>query len=265
MQDNSYRNDRDEIRDLLKQFENLRSGMSHGFLEEESFEKIIDYYDEKDEISKALEAAEFGVGQFPYSSSLLIKKADLLIATRKYEEALDILEKAEILDSSDIDIYILKTDALLALDQHERAVGILEEAITLFEGDNRINLLFELADVYDDYEEFDKVFDCLTHILEYDPINEEALYKYVSGPILPEGEKKASRYTGGLLMNIPTMNWHGSTWGQPTRGLNCLKSQLMPTNTPWQSMKNSIMPTVILLMPISGCENTAMRSSRWRR
>lgn len=177
MQDNSYRNDRDEIRDLLKQFENLRSGMSHGFLEEESFEKIIDYYDEKDEISKALEAAEFGVGQFPYSSSLLIKKADLLIATRKYEEALDILEKAEILDSSDIDIYILKTDALLALDQHERAVGILEEAITLFEGDNRINLLFELADVYDDYEEFDKVFDCLTHILEYDPINEEALYK----------------------------------------------------------------------------------------
>ena len=177
MQDNPYRNDRDEMRDLLRQFENLRAGQSHGFLEEESFEKIIDYFDDKDEIGRALEAVELGVGQFPYSASLMVKIADLLIATRKYNEALEILERAEILDSADIDIYILKTDVFLALDQHEKAVGLLEEAIHSFEGENRINLLFELADVYDDYEEFDKVFDCLVHILEYEPNNEEALYK----------------------------------------------------------------------------------------
>ncbi|HRP55988.1 tetratricopeptide repeat protein [Agriterribacter sp.] len=177
MQDNPYRNDRDEMRDLLRQFENLRAGKSHGFLEEESFEKIIDYFDDKDEIARALEAVELGVGQFPYSASLMVKKADLLIATRKYNEALEILERAEILDSADIDIYILKTDIFLALDQHEKAVELLEEAIHSFESENRINLLFELADVYDDYEEFDKVFDCLVHILEYEPNNEEALYK----------------------------------------------------------------------------------------
>jgi tetratricopeptide (TPR) repeat protein len=34
-----------------------------------------------------------------------------------------------------------------------------------------------LADVYDDYEEFDKVFNCLKLILEQDETNEEALYK----------------------------------------------------------------------------------------
>ncbi|HRQ50972.1 MAG TPA: hypothetical protein PLR74_10580, partial [Agriterribacter sp.] len=108
MQDNSYRNDRDEMRDLLKQFENLRTGMGHGFLEEDAFEKIIDYFDDKDDIAGALEAAELGVGQFPYSAALMVKKADLLIATRRYNDALEMLEKAEILDSSDIDIYILK-------------------------------------------------------------------------------------------------------------------------------------------------------------
>ena len=37
--------------------------------------------------------------------------------------------------------------------------------------------MFELADVYDDYEDFDKVFDCLKMILEDEPNNEEALYK----------------------------------------------------------------------------------------
>jgi tetratricopeptide (TPR) repeat protein len=40
-----------------------------------------------------------------------------------------------------------------------------------------VDLLFELADVYDDYESFEKVFDCLVLILEQEPANEEALYK----------------------------------------------------------------------------------------
>lgn len=177
MKENPYRNDRDEMKDLLRKFENLRAGQSYAFLEEESFEKIIDYFDDKDDIPRALEAAEFGIDQFPYSASLMIKKADLLIATRRYTEALTILEAAEILDSTDIDIYILKTDVFLALDEHEKAVVLLEEALEHFEGEERVNLLFELADVYDDYEEFDKVFDCLVHILKNDPTSEEALYK----------------------------------------------------------------------------------------
>ncbi len=177
MKENPYRQEHNDIREMLKQFENLKAGKSHSYLDEESFERIIDHFDDKDDLSKALEAVEIGIGQYPYSASLKVKKADLLIATRHYNEALSVLQLAEILDNNDIDIYILKTDAYLALDQQEKAVALLEEAIHLFDGDDRINLLFELTDVYDDYEEFDKVFDCLKLILEYDPNEEEALYK----------------------------------------------------------------------------------------
>jgi tetratricopeptide (TPR) repeat protein len=99
------------------------------------------------------------------------------LANRKYQEALDVLEQASVLDSGDINLYILKTDAYLALDQQDKAVKLLEEALGLFDGEEKIELLFELADVYDDYEDFEKVFDCLRMILEDDPINEEALYK----------------------------------------------------------------------------------------
>src|ERR1043165_6527947 len=162
--------------ELLKQYNNLRNGFS-GFIDEEDFEKIIDYYDDKEELSKALEAAETALEYFPFSSSLLIKKADLLLATRKYHQGLETLEKAGLFDANDINLYILKTDAYLALDKQEKAVALLEEAIHNFEGEEKIELLFELADVYDDYEEFDKVFDCLKVILEEDPTNEEALYK----------------------------------------------------------------------------------------
>jgi tetratricopeptide (TPR) repeat protein len=169
--------DNSELQEILKRYENLKKGRSNSYIDEESFEKIIDYFDEKEDISSALEAAETGAEQYPFSSTMLIRKADLLIATHKYREALNLLEHAAMLDSSDINVYILKTDAYLALDKQEKAVEILEQALALFTGEERITLLFELADVYDDYQEFEKVFDCLKLILEEEPNNEEALYK----------------------------------------------------------------------------------------
>lgn len=176
-ENNPYREDREQLRELLNQYENFKSGRSHSFIEEEAFEKIIDYYQEKEDLVRAMEATEIGCEQFPYSSILLLKKADILLVNRRYQDALDILEHASLLDGADINLYILKTDAYLALDQQAKAVVLLEEALLLFEGEDKIELLFELADVYDDYEDFEKVFDCLKMVLEDDPNNEEALFK----------------------------------------------------------------------------------------
>jgi tetratricopeptide (TPR) repeat protein len=177
MRENPYQEDREQMRELLRQFENLRNGRSHSFIEEEAFEKIIAYYEEKEDLSKALEAADIASEQYPYSSALLIRKADILLDVRRYRAALEILDRAALFGDNDINLYILRTDAYLALDEQENAVAILEEALTKFEGEERIELLFELSDVYDDYEEFEKVFDCLKMILEQDSNNEEALYK----------------------------------------------------------------------------------------
>jgi tetratricopeptide (TPR) repeat protein len=177
MKDNHYRQEREEMNELLRQYNNFRTGKKFNFIEEESFQRLIDYFDENDNLNSALEAANFAIEQFPYSSSLYIRKADILIATQNYHEGLGWLAKAEVLDSNDINIYILKTDAYLALDYHEKAAALLEEAIIVFDGEDKIELLFELADVYDDYEDFEKVFNCLKLILEQDPTNEEALYK----------------------------------------------------------------------------------------
>ncbi|RYY56207.1 MAG: tetratricopeptide repeat protein [Chitinophagaceae bacterium] len=177
MKDNSYQEDREQMKELLRQYEDLRTGRKHSFIDEESFERIISYFEERDEAPKALEAANCAIEQYPFSSGLLISKADTLIANRRYAEALEVLDQAALFDSNDINLYILRTDAFLALDRQEEAVEILSEALDRFEGEEKVELLFELADVYDDYEEFDKVFDCLKMILEQEPTNEEALYK----------------------------------------------------------------------------------------
>ena len=153
-----YRQDREELKELLQQYANLKEGKSHSFIEEDGFERIVDYFDEKEQFNLAQEAVNFAIEQYPYSGALLIRKADLLISLRNYQEALAVLEQAELFDSTDTSLYILKTDAYLALDMQEKAARVLEIAIDSFDGDEKIDLLFELADVYDDYENLVQCF-----------------------------------------------------------------------------------------------------------
>ncbi len=177
MRNDRYRQDREELKELLAQYDNLRAGRPNSFIEQEGFERLIEYFDEKDKLQEALVVCEYAINQYPNNSTLLLLKSNLLIITKNYKEALDLLEEAEALDSLDSDLYILKTDAYLALDMQAKAAEVLESAIDMFEGEEKIDLLFELSDVYDDYENFEKVFDCLVLILKQDPANEEALYK----------------------------------------------------------------------------------------
>jgi tetratricopeptide (TPR) repeat protein len=203
MKENPQHQDKDQMRELLQQYENLKLGHNHSFLEEESFEKIIGHFEENEDLTRALEAAEIAIEHYPYSSVLLIKKADILLTNRQYRKALNILEQASFFDNSDINLYILKTDAYLAIDQQEKAVKLLEEALAMFEGEEKIELLFELADVYDDYEEFDKVFDCLKIILGQDPNNEEALYKICFWTDFTGRNEESIRLHQQIIDNFP--------------------------------------------------------------
>ena len=135
-----YRQDKDELKALLQQFDNLKTGKNNSFIEEDSFERIIDYYDENEQLTLALEAAEYGIEQYPYSAMLLLKKADILIALRRYKESLFILDQAELLDSKDPNLYRLKTAAYLALDMHTKAAAVLQTASESIQGKEKVDL-----------------------------------------------------------------------------------------------------------------------------
>jgi len=176
MRNNPFRPE-DELKELLSKYSNLRLGKSHSYIDEEGFEAIINYYEDIDKYNLALEAVNLALEMYPSSASLLVKKGGVLISLKKYHDAINYLDMASIFDSSDTNIFILKTEAYLALDEQAKAAALLEDALQFFEGAEKIELLFELTDVYDDYEEFDKLFNCLKLIIELDPENEEALFK----------------------------------------------------------------------------------------
>ena len=170
-------NDEQDMNEILNAYQNMKKGKSHYFLDEDSFEKIIEYYNDKNNPEESFVAVNMGLEQFPYSAQLMIKKADILIGLQRYNEAEEVIERAELYDNNDIDIYVLKLELALARNHVSDANDILIRALAIIHGEERLDFLFEVADIFDDYEEFEKVFDCLKLILEEYPTNEEALYK----------------------------------------------------------------------------------------
>jgi tetratricopeptide (TPR) repeat protein len=177
MRNEQFRNDRESIKGLLAQFENLRAGRPNSYIEQDGFERIIEYFDGKNRIQEALVACEYAVQQFPNNTDLLLIKANLLVVSKNFKDALDIIHFVESMDSTDFNLYIIKTDIYLGLDMPEKAAEVLEFVPTIFSDEELVELYFEIAEVFDDYQQFEKVFDCLVNILSIDPGNEEALIK----------------------------------------------------------------------------------------
>ena len=93
MQQYPFQEDKEEMMQLLSDYENLKAGKAHHFLEEEAYIKLIDYFEDADNLVEAMTASEIALEQLPFSSELMFRKADLLIVNRKYLEALALIFK----------------------------------------------------------------------------------------------------------------------------------------------------------------------------
>jgi predicted Zn-dependent protease len=91
MRNERYRQEREELKELLTQYDNLRAGRSNSFLEQEGFERLVEYFDEKDKFEDALTVCEYAINQYPNTAALLILKANLLIVTKKYKDSLTLI------------------------------------------------------------------------------------------------------------------------------------------------------------------------------
>ena len=90
MSQNPLQDYSDELNNLINQYKALKAGRLT-YMEEESFEMLIDHFLEKELAEDAFSAAQFGLEQHAQSARLMIKKADVLLVQNKPEEALYIL------------------------------------------------------------------------------------------------------------------------------------------------------------------------------
>ncbi len=165
----------EHINDIVEKYEDSIRNNASLFLDPESFEILADFYELRGEFTTAMAVINQALEQHPFSSLILLKKAQILFETKKCEDALEILEKAEIIDSSESGIYLLRAEIFTYLSRYEQAIEILELRLSVSDEEDLADIHLQMADVYEDWEKYNEVFQCLKNCLTVDPENEEAL------------------------------------------------------------------------------------------
>jgi tetratricopeptide (TPR) repeat protein len=177
MYDDEMEEERSPIEWLLERFEQIKNGNGSGMIDEEDYERIIEYYFQNNNDTEALLACDIGSTYYPFSSSILLLKAEILTQTQKYGQALKTLDELEKYEQANLGAVLLRADVLLSQAKYEQAAGYLLVSSEKFEGKEKIELLLELADVYDECEDYEDVYQTLKKVLALDTRNEEALQK----------------------------------------------------------------------------------------
>ena len=119
---------RKEENELIKRFEeHIKNKASH-FFELDGFEQIIDHYIDIGKYQKALLAANLAIDQYPFSTELILTKAQILSNLERYDEALELLDQAQNMQPNDAEVYFLKGSIFSLLSEYEQAIKSYEQA-----------------------------------------------------------------------------------------------------------------------------------------
>ncbi|HNB81382.1 MAG TPA: tetratricopeptide repeat protein [Chitinophagaceae bacterium] len=166
-----------DIENLINEFQKVKQGEAHRLLTEDDFECLIDYFEANGDRENASLACEIATTLYPFSSTLLLRKAEWLTDQKKYGQALRILDQLDEVDPNNIESIFLQSDIYLEQNRFAEAVDILERNVDQFDSVDKTDILLELSEIYDELEEFDKVYATLKRILTYEPNNEDALLR----------------------------------------------------------------------------------------
>lgn len=112
------------IRQLEEQYEQWRLGLRRADFSEEDISALIHHWQDESKVQKCRQLLQWAIQRYPFSSDLLVKQADILIAEEQYQAAALLLEKVEVLDKNNPNALILRYELLL-LENNTRAAQTL--------------------------------------------------------------------------------------------------------------------------------------------
>jgi tetratricopeptide (TPR) repeat protein len=134
----------EEYSDIINRYKDMLRKNRSCFFDIYEFENIIDYYILNNDYKSALKSVRTGLNQHPYSISLKLKYALVLIEDKKSRTALEILNEIEKVDSHNFEFHLIKGKALNSLKRTEEATGEFDKAIKLSQED-KDDVIYEIA------------------------------------------------------------------------------------------------------------------------
>jgi tetratricopeptide (TPR) repeat protein len=199
----------EDVQVLVSRYEEMVKKDQTVFLDQSNFEQIIDFYEDNNLLKEALEAAEMAIMQHPFSAFIMTKKAQVLFDLNNYEDALDLLSKAEIYDPADVTIYLLRSDIFAWLSKYPEAIEELDSAAEYADKEEIDELFLEYADVYEDWAKYDMAFIYLRKAIYANPKNNEALSRMNMCADLAQKQDAAIRIYKRVIDEDP---YSGMAW-----------------------------------------------------
>ena len=144
----------DRIKELVIKYEEALKNDESYFFEEQDLDDVLIYYLSELDYEKAMTLADEGIERFKYSASFYNHKAEILKEISQYDEALEVLEQAEVFSPNEISIVLNKVDIFSILERFEEAIDMLKDCISSAHGIEKAELYLELADIYEDWEKY---------------------------------------------------------------------------------------------------------------
>jgi tetratricopeptide (TPR) repeat protein len=133
----------EDLKNAAEHFGELLDNGESSYREADELDELIEYYIQEGQLNRAIRAAEFGLEWHPFSAMILQKKAYILHITGRSSDALELLEKAELFEPNDSDIFALRGEILSHLERYDEAIGSFQQALVY--GDDFAEIYLNMA------------------------------------------------------------------------------------------------------------------------
>jgi tetratricopeptide (TPR) repeat protein len=153
----------------IAKFESMLKTDDVYFFDAEDFEDIIHHYLNNGKIALAKKAIKIGLQQHPDSIQLKLLDVEVLVFENNLDSAEKLLDKLQVLDSTNEEIYIQRANIYSKKDNHEAAVNLLQQALELSENGYDVYSLLGMEYLFmDDFTLAQKSFMKCVEIDEHD-------------------------------------------------------------------------------------------------
>ena len=167
-----------EIINLVSDFEEMCSTGESMFLTEKSFVDIINYYQEENQLDRALNVCNLAIAQFNYRVEFYITKAKVLSKLNRPTECLDILDIAESIAPYELEIKLIRIKIYAYSGSSDEAQEILDKLKSHVVGSDKAEVLICESYIHEVNQDFNAMYDVLKKAIICDPQNSEALDRF---------------------------------------------------------------------------------------
>lgn len=169
--------DADEVRRTVLRFEEMLTTHAAVFFDLSDFELLIDHYSNRQEYDRALHACETALEQYPFSSELLIDKAQLLAMMNRTVEAMRLIDEVAEREPTNPDVAVTRGLIFTQRAAFADAVDYFKKGLELSGDLDRDDIHFNLGLAYQHWGRPRAAAKSYKESLKINPTNESAAYE----------------------------------------------------------------------------------------